>query len=375
MAQPTKKKTASEISGLNGLEALSAFKKKNNLIDIREKPQEWIQLSPAFFDAVKIPGIPKGYVSAVRGHSNTGKSTIKLELIAACQKQGILPVIFETENNFPWDHAKDVGMQFNDTVDEATGEITGRDGFFLYYDTAALYDQYGCWDHEHGKLMNSPTRATYVIEDIAMCIRDLVGQQNAGELPYDMCFIWDSVGCGDCYRSAVAKSSNNMWYAGALSNAFNTIVNDLIPSSRRENRPYTNTMFFVNKIWIETAANGLPSVKNKGGNSLFYAVRLMLHLGGTASASVKQLKATSQGQDYQYGTLTKVSVAKNQVNNITCEGQIACVSQGLWNPDKINDYKKEYASFIKEQLMMKYNISVDDNAVLEYTESDAEETE
>ena len=353
--QPIKKKVQEEISAMSGLDTLKKFKKENNLGNIKEKELTWIQLPDAFYEAVRIPGIPKGYVSAVRGHSNTGKSTIKLEVIAACQRQNILPVIFETENNFAWEHARDIGMQFEDVVDEETGEILDRDGFFLYYDSSKLYELYGKMDHDHAKELSKPNRDTYVIEDIAYCIKELIRKQKAGDIPFDMCFIWDSVGVGDCYRSAVANSSNNMWYAGALSVAFNTIVNDLIPSSRRESSKYTNTMMYVNKIWIENTAMGLPAVKNKGGNSLLYATRIFLHVGGIASPSIKVLKATSKGRDYQYGIKTKIKVDKNHVNNITYEGEICSLQQGLWNPDKLDEYKKQYASFIKSKLEEQYS--------------------
>ena len=93
-----------------------------------EKETEFIILPPAFESALKLPGIPKGYLTIATGWSNTGKSTIKNCLIAACQKQGILPVIFETESNFDWKYAMDCGVQaepvYGEIIDEETGEIT-----------------------------------------------------------------------------------------------------------------------------------------------------------------------------------------------------------------------------------------------------------
>ena len=60
----------------------------------------------------------------------------------------------------------------NDVVNEETGEIIDQDGFFLYRDRSTL---------------NS-------IEDIAAFIIDLLVEQKKGNLPYDLLFIWDSVG-------------------------------------------------------------------------------------------------------------------------------------------------------------------------------------
>lgn len=376
MAKQAVKKGAGvkALSREDKLAALKAFKNENNLSGAKEKELCWYILPEAFQDATRLPGFPLGYVSAIRGHSNTGKSTVKLELIKAVQAQGDLPVVFELENNFAWQHAKDIGVNVSEYVDEETGEVTyGPGDDMLYYDTAKLYEIYGKFDHEHGKWLQKPARETYVIEDVAMCIKDLIRKQHEGKLPFNMVFIIDSIGVGDCYRAAVNNSSNNMWYAGAVSVAFNTIVNDLIPSSRNVNSEYTNSMFVVNKIWIENTAIGLPSAKSKGGIALTYAYRLLIYVGGIASASIKALTATSGGKEYQYGVKTKIKVEKNHVNNITYTGEICSLQQGLWNPDKLDVYKKEYASFIKAKLAETNKVSVDDVGDIEYDEVDREE--
>ena len=375
MGQPIKKGAGIKtLSKEDKLAALKAFKNENNLSGAKEKELSWFILPEAFQDATRLPGIPQGYVSAIRGHSNTGKSTIKLELIKAAQRQGVIPVVFELENNFAWQHAKDIGVNVTEYADEKTGEITyGPGDDMLYYDTAKLYELYGKFDHEHGKWLQKPARETYVIEDVAMCIKDLIRKQREGKLPFDMVFIIDSIGVSDCYRAAANNSSNNMWYAGAVSVAFNTIVNDLIPSSRNVNSEYINSMFIINKIWVENTAIGLPSAKSKGGIALTYAYRLLLYVGGIASASIKALTATSGGKEYQYGVKTKIKVEKNHINNLTYTGEICSLQQGLWNPDKLDAYKKEYAQFIKEKLAETNKISLDEVGEITYEEVDKEE--
>ena len=356
------------------LAKLNAFKNENNLSGAKEKEPSWYILPEAFQEATRLPGIPMGYVSAIRGHSNTGKSTVKLELIKAVQRQGDIPVVFELENNFGWEHAKEMGVNISEYVDKETGEITyGPGDDMLYYDTAKLYELYGKFDHEHGKWLQKPARETYVIEDVALCIRELIRKQREGDIPFNLVFIIDSIGVGDCYRAAANNSSNNMWYAGAVSTAFNTIVNDLIPSSRNVNSEYTNSMFIVNKIWVENTAIGLPSAKNKGGISLGFAYRVLLYVGGIASASIKALTATSGGREYQYGVKTKIKVEKNHVNDITYTGEICSLPQGLWSPDKLDEYKKKYASYIKAKLAETNKVSVDEIGEIEYGEVDKEE--
>ena len=370
--QPLKKKEVK--SAADKLAALKAFKEKNNLSSSVEKEPQWLVLPEPLQKATKLAGLPLGYCSRIRGKSNTGKSTLKLEVIKAAQKQGILPVVFELENNFAWKHAQEVGVEIAEYVDEETGEVTyGPADNMLYYDTAKLYELYGKFDHEHGKWLSKCNRETYVIEDVAMCIKDLIRAQKNGEIPFDMIFVIDSIGVGDCYRAAVNNSSNNMWYAGAVSTAFNTIVNDLIPASRNINSEYINTLFFVQKTWTKTTALGLPSAVSKGGESLDWAVRISFYLGGIESASVKKLTATSGGREYKYGTKTKIQVEKNHVSDITYEGEICSTTHGFWDPDKLDEYKKTYAKEIKERLAQTFAIPVTEIGDLTYDEVEEEE--
>lgn len=376
--QPVKKKDVQEYSNIQGgdkLEFLKKYKEKNDLNGVKDKDLEWIVLSDAFQDAIKIPGIPKGFFTSVRGLPNTGKSTIKLNLIAACQRVGILPVIYETENNFPWDHAKMCGVEFEeiyeDVVDEDTGEITKQvvdhDGFFLYFDSDKLFTKYGLRDHSQGKDLTKPTRSIAVIEDIAYSIETLMDQQESGEIPIEMCFIWDSVGSLPSYRSATAKVSNNMWDAGALSQCFSTIINNRIPSSRKEGKQFTNTFFVVNKIWIDNMQMGGPQVKNKGGETFAYGARLVIHMGGITSPSVEKLKAVSNGETYYYGIQTKIKVEKNQVNDITYEGKICSLPHGLWTPTKLDEYKKQYSKFLLNRLREISGKYIADNSEIEFS--------
>jgi hypothetical protein len=132
-------------------------------------------------------------------------------------------------------------------------------------------------------------------------------------------------------------------------------------------------MFVINKIWVENTAIGLPSAKSKGGIALTYAYRLLLYVGGIASASIKALTATSGGKEYQYGVKTKIKVEKNHINNLTYTGEICSLQQGLWNPDKLDEYKKEYAQFIKEKLAETNKISLDEVGDITFEEVDKEE--
>ena len=98
---------------------------------------------------------------------------------------------------------------------------------------------------------------------------------------------------------------------------------------------------------------GVPSIELKGGKTMFYGARLIIHLGGIGKAATKKLDAIAKGQKYQYGIVTKIRTTKNQLPtpwNITYEGEMACVHNGLLNPSDLDTYKKTYVGDILKRL-------------------------
>ena len=314
---------------------------------IKDKELSWIPLSDAFYDAVKVPGVPKGYFVSFRGFSNSGKSTAIYEAVAGCQKLGILPVIYETEGNWNWEHAKNVGIKYEEVVDEETGEILNYKGDFILMQGPDLLRKYANYDHQHSKMMTKALRFEPVVEDIALHMNTLLDAQQEGRLPRNLCFFWDSVGSINCFKGATSKTTNNQWTAGAIGTAFKSLINYRIPASRREDSEFTNTFAIVQQIWLD---NENKVIKHKGGEAFFYSPRLIFHFGGILTHSTEKLKATYKGNEFQFGITTKIRCEKNQVNGVEQKGVIASTSHGYWNPDKIDEYKKEHMDYFKQHL-------------------------
>ena len=333
MKQPIKKKEFKKPD-INALKAKLGLNvtKNNMVVSSADKPQDFITMPEAFVEATKLPGIPVGVTSLIYGHSNSGKSLLKNCLIASAQRKGYLIVLFETENNFSWQFAMNCGVKatpiYDDVevehVDPETGEITttvenqivdynGEN--FLYYDSEILADKYGDFDHSQGKRI-SKKRELPCVEDVAMCMNDILDMQRDGDIVQPILFIWDSVGSIPSYASLMSNRNNSMWDAKALQDAFNIVCNNRIPSSKKVSSPYTNTFVAINKIWLDSMSSPMaaPSIKLKGGNALLYASRLTIQLGGTLTAATKKLQATSKGEKYTYGLITKIKVAKNQLD-------------------------------------------------------------
>ena len=301
---------------------LDAFKTKKGLkSNIKFKDQEWIPLSQAFQDVTSIPGIPMGHIVLLRGHSDTGKTTALLEAAVSAQKRNILPVFIITEMKWSWDHAKMMGMDIKEVVDEDTGEVVNFEGNFIYVDRETI---------------NS-------IEDVAGFILDLVDEQKKGNLPYDLLFLWDSIGSVPCEMSIKSNKNNNEWNAGAMSTQFGNSVNQKITLSRKESSPYTNTLVCINKVWTLKAESpmGKPKLMNKGGYAMWFDSTFVVTFGNVMSAGTSKIKAIKDGKQVEFAKRVNVQIDKNHINGVTTRGKIVMTPHGFINDSdrELKDYK------------------------------------
>lgn len=401
MAQPQKKTpikkkaTIAELKEKMGLSVKVENREVKNASNA-DKPMEWLIMPKAFQDALKLPGFPQGYVSTIVGWPNTGKSTLINHAIVAAQRQGLIPVIYDTENNFDFKYAIDMGMDAEpvyddvdtEVMDPETGEITivterkivEYVGNFFYFNNAILKERYGDIDYSTGKrTANKRTRA--VIEDMVYSINEFLEMQANGEISQGLVFLWDSIGTISGLKTYNSKVGNPMFDAGTISAAFQDIMDCSIPTSRKVSSPYTNTMIMVNKPWSDNTTNpvGPPSLELKGGKSVGFRSRLILLVGGQLKAGIKRLTATSKGFDYNYAIQTKVQVIKNQLPspfNVTYKGDFICTDVGIIGTDKaeVDEYKKSRMPIILKRLG---EIAKDNGRDVSISESDVnfEETD
>ena len=300
---------------------LNSFKEKKGLKqNVKFKDQEWIPLSKAFQDVTSVPGIPMGHIVLLRGHSDTGKTTALLEAAVAAQKRQILPVFIITEMKWSWDHAKMMGMEVNEVVDKETGEILDYDGNFIYVDRESI---------------NS-------IEDVAVFILDLIDEQKKGNLPYDLLFLWDSIGSVPCEMSIKSNKNNNEWNAGAMSTQFGNNVNQRITLSRKESSAFTNTLVCINKVWTAKAESpmGQPKLMNKGGFAMWFDSTFVVTFGNISNAGTSKIKAIKDGKQVEFAKRCNLQIDKNHINGVTTRGRIVMTPHGF-----INDNDKELKSY------------------------------
>ena len=312
---------------------LSSFKEKKGLRqNVKFKDQSWIPLSQAFQDVTSIPGIPMGHIVLLRGHSDTGKTTALLEAAVSAQKRGILPVFIITEMKWNWEHAQQMGLDVKEVVDEETGEIVNYEGEFVYVDRETI---------------NS-------IEDVAGFILDLIDEQKKGNLPYDLLFLWDSIGSVPCEMSIKSNKNNNEWNAGAMSTQFGNNVNQRITLSRKESSPFTNTLVCINKVWTAKAESpmGKPKLMNKGGFAMWFDSTFVVTFGNISNAGTSKIKAIKDGKQVEFAKRVNLQIDKNHINGVTTRGRIVMTPHGFINDNdkELKNYKDENGKAWKDIL-------------------------
>lgn len=326
MAKSTKSLNGAVSGAVKGQFNLENFKKKKNLstTSVKFKDDRWIPLSKAFQDALQIPGLPMGHINLLRGHSDTGKTTALLEAAVSCQKMGVLPVFIITEMKWSWEHARTMGLEFNEVANE-DGVVCDYDGFFIFVDREKLQ----------------------CIEDVASFMADILDEQKKGNLPYNLCFFWDSVGSIPCRMSVEKSTNNNEWAAGAMSTQFGNFINQRIVLSRKESQQYTNTLIAINKVWVAKPDNpmGQPTLQNKGGTTMMFDSSLVITFGNVAKAGTNKIKASKNGKDIEFAKRTRISCDKNHVTGVTAVAKVIMTPHGFIpdTPSAINNYKNEHS--------------------------------
>jgi hypothetical protein len=320
--------------------------KKNNFNKVKEKfstsakykPQRFLDLGGDFLDAVGLPGPAIGHLNMFLGHSDTGKTTAAIKSAVDCQKKKILPVFIITEQKWSFDHAKLMGFECEEVVDEETGEMDWG-GFFIFNNNFSY------------------------IEQITDYINSLLDAQEKGELDYEdedgqqspsLCFIWDSVGSVPCKMTFDGKGGKQH-NASVLSDKIGMGINQRISGSRKADSKWENTLIIINQPWVELPDNpfGQPEIKAKGGEAVWLASSIVFLFGNQKKAGINHIDAVKGGRKVTYAIRTKISILKNHVNGLAYrDGKIIAVPQGYIHDTKeaLDEYKKQYSDYWNQVL-------------------------
>jgi len=313
--------------------SLDAIKNKYST-KTKYKETEFYEVGEAFHSSCGLPGPALGNINMFLGHSNSSKTTALVKAAVSAQKKGHLPVFIITEKKWSWDHAVELGL-------EATMVDGEWDGQFIFNDN---------FDY---------------IEQVTDYINELLDEQEKGNIPYSLCFLWDSVGSIPCKMTFDGKGGKQH-NASVLADKIGMGIQARITKSRKEDYPYTNTLVVVNQPWVELPDNpfGQPTIKAKGGEALWLASALVFLFGNQKNAGINHITATKNGRTVSYAIRTKISVLKNHINGLGYkDGKIIATPQGYIADDKdaLEKYKKEYSQYWNAILSGTGEITLDES--------------
>lgn len=334
----TKKKTPIRKKSVD----FSSIKKKFSTVE-KYKEQKYFNLGESFQKGCGLPGPAMGQINMFLGHSDTGKTTALIKTAVDAQKKGILPVFIITEQKWSFEHAKTMGLEC-DYVD--SGDDSYWDGFFLY----KLGFEY--------------------IEQAFGYMTEILDAQANGDIPYDIVFLWDSIGTVPCEMSYNGKGGTQHT-ARVISEKWGMGMAQRITASRKESSPYTNTICFVNQPWVEVDMSNpmsQPKIQPKGGQSIYLSCGLVFLFGNQKNAGTSKVSAVNKGRKFSFGTRTKISVLKNHLNGLGyADGKVIATNHGFIDDDKpaIKNYKENHLDFFNDVFGTMGDLSVDDIGVEE----------
>ena len=313
--------------------SLDAIKDKYST-KTKYKDTEFYEVDEAFHSSCGLPGPALGNINMFLGHSNSSKTTALVKAAVSAQQKGHLPVFIITEKKWSWDHAVELGLVAEITDGEWDGQFIFNDNF----------------DY---------------IEQVTDYINELLDEQEKGNIPYSLCFLWDSVGSVPCKMTFDGKGGKQH-NASVLADKIGMGIQARITKSRKEDYPYTNTMVVVNQPWVELPDNpfGQPTIKAKGGEALWLASALVFLFGNQKNAGINHITATKNGRTVSYAIRTKISVLKNHINGLGYkDGKIIATPQGYIADTKeaLEEYKKQYSQYWNAILSGTGEITLDES--------------
>lgn len=285
----------------------------------------------------------------------THNTTALLGSASDAIKKGILPVFIITEQKFDFNHANIMGIPVTTEVDEETGEITYNGQYIFRND----------FDY---------------IEQITDFINLLLDEQEKGKIPFDLLFLWDSVGSVPCKMTFEGKGGKQH-NASVLSDKIGMGINQRISGSRRSEKPFTNTLIIVNQPWVELPDNpfGQPKIKAKGGESIWLNSTLVFLFGNQKNAGTTKISITKNKRTINMAIRSKITVMKNHVNGITfADGKIMVTPHGFLKAKEPIEEKKSREDYVKNNLtyiskLFGEKISTSEISQIEFVETSDED--
>lgn len=269
-----------------------------------------VRLSLPLERATGLAELPLGAMYMVYGLSNSGKTSLILEVALCAQRSGIIPIFIISENKLDWNRARKWG------IDLSEEKCLIRDDFLSLEDA---YDFIGV----------------------------IVKSVKTGELDSDVIIFWDSVsnfhsreGFEISKTGEIIKKYTNQKDANTIG-FYNPIISNMITSTKYSDVPHSVGLFYVAQAYELPLAYppGAKILTPNGGEKIWYPISVSFRM-----KEKKTISAVIKGREVHYGTVSSIEIDKNHLTDYSMEGDIFILPDKIIVPDK-----QELQEYIKQK--------------------------
>lgn len=286
---------------------LQEYKKSIQLADTPLKKDAFVVLNDALQAVLGLPGFGLGHITQIFGLSDSGKTSLVFHAAAQAQKLGILPVLIVTEGKVSWDRAKAMGV-----------------------------DPDGC-----------VVETAQYLEEIFTKIDRIVSDVGSGKLPMNVMIFVDSIGNTVSVDSVKENKDGTVELGGAMMRAARVlrermrVFSHKINNTRKVSSPFYVGLTFVNHAYKQPPQfpGGPTTLVPYGGDGIYLASSLVIR-----TKKAKSLKAIVNGQEKGFGIISKITVDKNHLSDVSNSGEFVITASEILPNTKecIDEYKSQH---------------------------------
>ena len=296
---------------------LAKYKESVKASDTPLKKDKYVVVDEALQEVVGLPGLPMGHITQIFGPSDSGKSTLGFHAAVQAQKDGILPIFIITESKVSWDRAEAMGLNVGDCL--------------------VFYAEY--------------------LEDIFGSIDRVLADMQTGKLPLDCLLIVDSIGNSISSESVTVNKDGTTSTGKAMMKAARVIRENMrvlshkVNNTRKITSPNTAGLVFVNHSYKKPPdfPGGPTTDIPYGGDGIYYVSSLVLK-----TRKGRKLEATKNKKKVKFGMVSKISVEKNHLVDVTNSGEFVITADAIIPNESgaITDYKDAHKERWGEAVIM-----------------------
>ena len=284
-------KIRNRLNENSGKEITKAFSEEDDLLQVKS----WIPLKPFFKLGTGGDGFPCGHVTQIIGKPDSGKSTLAMEGMVACQKLGGIAYLIDSEHKFSMGRFKLMGGNPRDIVVMQTENL-----------------------EEAWTAIDSVLKEAQTLRDEGITA--------------PMMMVWDSVAAS--VPESIMESESGDFHVAVEAKMNNKNIRRLRQSIKKTDM----ACVFINHFYMTQPKNKYEQsvLIIKGGEEMAFLSTLIL-----LTKQGAKITRTVLGEEQQIGRTTRFTVHKGHFHGRTIVKDVSVVDLGiLETAEDLEKYKK-----------------------------------